>query len=231
MNVILDLLFPKSCVNCNKGGTYFCPKCVQTINQSELVCPMCERYSLGGITHPMCKRRWGMDGLWFLGVYEKPLKPAIQKLKYKWITDFAEILVNIMLEYWAKNPPLIFDHIKKDRGVGWLVIPVPLHKRRQNWRGFNQSALLGKLIAQKLGLNYKDCLLRIKHTKPQMSLKSEERHSNIRNAFILNQEYDVSNKKVLLIDDVWTTGSTLKECSAILKKSTVISVWGITIAR
>ena len=172
-----------------------------------------------------------MDGLWFLGVYDKPLKPAIQKLKYKWITELAGILTNIMIEYWAKNQPLILDQIKKDRGENWIVVPVPLHKRRQNWRGFNQSALLAKLLAHKLGLRYEDCLIRTKHTKPQMSLKSVDRKLNIRNAFVLNTKYDIQNSKVLLIDDVWTTGSTLKECTSILKRNKAKTVWGLTIAR
>lgn len=231
MNLILDLLFPKSCVSCNKYGTFFCQHCINEINQSELVCPMCERFSLGGLTHPICKRSWGMDGLWFLGIYEKPLKPAIHKLKYKWITELAEILINIMLEYWAKHQPLILDQIKKDRGENWIIVPVPLHKKRQNWRGFNQSALLAKLLAIKIGIKYEDCLIRTKHTKAQMSLKSEDRHTNIRNAFILNPKYSVKDKKILLIDDVWTTGSTLKECTSLLKRNGGKTVWGLTIAR
>ena len=164
-------------------------------------------------------------------MYDSPLKEAIQKLKYKFIDELAHTLVDIQIEYWAKYQPIILDQIKRDRGDNWLIIPVPLHKRRQNWRGFNQSALLAKLIAQQTGLQFADALIRTKHTKPQMSLKSAERHLNIRGIFSLKQGSEIKNKKILLIDDVWTTGSTLKECAAVLKRNGAKSVWGITIAR
>ncbi len=231
LEIILNILFPKSCIGCNKYGTYFCQNCISEIKQTDLVCPMCERPALGGLTHPVCKRRWGMDGLWSLGVYEKPLKQAIQKLKYKFIEELATNLIDIYIEYWARYNPMILDQIKKDRGVNWQIIPVPLHKRRQNWRGFNQSALLGKLLAQKIGLDYAELLLRTKNTKPQMSLKSADRHQNIRGVFALKVGIQIKDKRILLIDDVWTTGSTLKECTVVLKRNGAKSVWGITIAR
>ncbi len=192
---------------------------------------MCERFSLGGITHPICKRSWGVDGLWFLGVYDKPLKPAIQKLKYKWITELAEVLVTIMVEYWAVHSPVLLERIKKDGGESWIIVPVPLHKRRQNWRGFNQAALIAQILAKNIGLKYEDCLIRTKHTKPQMSLKSDDRKQNIRNAFSMNPKASIKEKSILLIDDVWTTGSTIKECSTVLKRNGAKLVWGITIAR
>lgn len=231
LSVVLDLIFPKSCANCGKGRSYFCSDCISQIMQTDLVCPQCERPSLGGFTHPVCKRSWGMDGLWSLGIYDKPLKQPIQKLKYKFIEELAENLIDLFLEYWARYQPLLLDQIKKDRGVDWILIPVPLHKRRQNWRGFNQSALLAKLLAQKIGLTYKDCLLRTKHTKPQMSLKSQDRHQNIHGVFALKEGSSVKDKKILLIDDVWTTGSTLKECTTVLKRNGSKLVWGLTIAR
>lgn len=231
MNFLLDFLFPKKCVSCNRVGELFCKSCIQEITQSDLVCPMCERPSLGGNTHPVCKRRWGMEGLWFLGIYDRPIRQAIQQLKYRWITALAEVLVDLLLEYWARYQPYLLDEIKKDHGQNWIIVPVPLHKYRQNMRGFNQSALLGKLIAQKLSIPFEDLLIRVKNTKPQFSLKSEDRRHNMRGAFQVRKESAVINKKILLIDDVWTTGSTLKECSAILKRNKAKTVWGITIAR
>jgi competence protein ComFC len=231
INLILDVLFPKTCAGCKKSGSFFCKTCISEITQTDLVCPMCERSSLGGITHPICKRGWGIDGLWSLGIYDHPLKQAIQKVKYKWITELATDLTDLLIEYWARFNPILIDQIKKDRGENWLIIPVPLHKKRQNMRGFNQASLLGKLIAQKLGLPFEDALIRVKNTKPQFSLKSEDRRHNIKGAFELKKDKDVKDKKVLLIDDVWTTGATLKECSAILKRNKAKLVWGITIAR
>jgi competence protein ComFC len=230
-NYLLDFIFPKHCVNCGKGGVYFCSICTSAIKQGELICSFCARPSLGGFTHPKCKRRYGLDGFWSLGLYKDPLRRAIQKLKYRWITDLSENLTDITLEYWAKNSPIILDQVKKSRGENWIVVPVPLHPSRQNWRGFNQSALLAKSFARKLGLEYSESLKRIKNTKPQVKLKADERKANIKNAFSLATNHSLHTTNVLLIDDVWTTGSTLKECCYVLKRNGVKSVWALTLAR
>lgn len=228
---LLDLLFPKTCVGCKKFGSYFCEDCTKEIKQTELVCPFCERASLGGVVHSVCKRKFGLDGLWSLGIYEGSLRTAIQKLKYKWVSEIAKELVDITIEYWAKNSPILLDKIKKDQGKSWVVTSVPLHKIRQNWRGFNQSELLAKLFASKLGLRYETTLKRIRNTTPQMKLQAHERKKNIRNAFSLNTYPLILNSNALLIDDVWTTGSTLKECCYVLKRGGAKTVWALTIAR
>lgn len=232
IRVILDFLFPKKCAGCSKTGSYLCADCVKEIKQTELVCPFCERPSLGGVVHPVCKRRFGLDGLWSLGIYEGSLRRAIQKLKYKWVSEVARDLVDVTIEYWAKNPPILLDRIKKDQGMSWIVSAVPLHASRQKWRGFNQSELLAKLLASKLGLKYADSLKRMRNTKPQMKLLAAERKQNIKNAFSL--EFPLRSSpfpNVLLIDDVWTTGSTLKECCYVLKRAGAKTVWALTIAK
>ena len=233
MNLILDLLFPKRCVGCGKFDTYFCHDCVRNIKQGDLVCPKCEKPAVGGQTHPICRRTYGLDGLWSLGVYQDSLRSAIKKLKYKWVKELAEVLVDITLEYWARYQPFVFDQIKKDCGKGWVIVPVPLFWWRENDRGYNQSAEIGKLLASKLGLGYAQLLKRTRHTKPQAKLKSKDRHQNIRNAFSIDSGVAVvpRNDKVLLIDDVWTTGSTLRECCYILKRNGAKKVWALTLAR
>lgn len=230
-SLILGTLFPKRCVGCRRSGTYFCPECVLNIKQGDLVCPFCERASIGGAVHPVCERRYGLDGLWSLGIYENPLRPAIQKIKYKGIRETGEILVNVILEYWAKSGCYLLDQIKKDQGQEWVVVPVPLHWTRKNARGFNQANLVGKLLAQKMGLEYAEILKRTKMTKSQVGLDSSERKQNIRNAFCLTNNQSRITNNILLIDDVWTTGSTLKECCYILKRNGVQKVWALTLAR
>ncbi len=228
---ILNFLFPKKCVGCNKIGNYFCPNCIPQIKQTDLVCPFCDRLSVGGVVHPVCKRKYGLDGLWSLGIYQDPLREAIQKLKYRWVTEVAETLVNITIEYWAKNQPFLLDQIKKSQGKDWVIVPVPLHKSRQNWRGFNQSALLAQSLAHKLGLGHQEMLIRVKKTKPQVSLKGYERQQNIKNAFALTTNDESLTDNYILIDDVWTTGSTLKECCLVLKRRGAKNVWALTLAR
>lgn len=228
---LLDLLFPKKCVGCNKTGAYFCSNCIQEIKQTELVCPHCERIGFGGMTHPVCKRRYNLDGLWSLGVYQDPLKKAIQKLKYKFIIEMAEIIIDVTIDYWVIYQPVLLEEIKKSRGSDWQVVPVPLHKKRQNWRGFNQSALIAQILAKKLDLKYSDCLIRTKNTQQQAKLASNMRHKNVKDAFAICPNYQLPASNYLLIDDVWTTGSTLKECCFVLKKNGAKKVWGLTLAR
>lgn len=197
--------------------------------QRDLICPKCERSSLGGQTHPACKNKFSLDGLWSLGAYQGPLKSAIQSLKYKFIKQLADILVDITIDYWQRHEPLLLEKIEKSKE--WVVTSVPLYWYRENKRGFNQSEVFGKLFAQRLGLEYKKFLKRIKYTEPQINLKEEDRVKNIKGAFSHNTKYLIPNTNVILIDDVWTTGSTLRECCYELKRAGAKKVWALTIAR
>ncbi|MBI2314705.1 ComF family protein [Candidatus Daviesbacteria bacterium] len=231
MNLLLDLLFPKKCVGCGKFDTHFCQDCVSNILQADLVCPSCEKLAIGGQTHPICKKRFGLDGLWSLGIYRGSLREAIKQLKYSRVQGLAETLVDILVEYWAKYQPFVLEQIKRNRGEGWVVIPVPLHWWRANNRGFNQSSLFGQMLSKKLGLDYCDSLKRIRYTSSQVGLKRGDRKNNVRDAFSLNTKYSIHNTNVLLIDDVWTTGSTLKECCYALKRAGAKKVWALTLAK
>lgn len=230
LNLLLDILFPKKCVGCRKNDTYFCEGCILSILQTDLFCPRCENKSIGGLTHPHCEETFGLDGLWSLGIYQGPLKRIIQKLKYEpsLAQDFAPILADILINYWQKFQPYIWQEVTK--GKAWTIIPVPLHWYKQNKRGFNQSDLIGKLLAKKLNLDYCTGLKRIHYTGSQVKLKRQQRKDNIKNAFSLNTKYHIQNTNVLLIDDVWTTGATLKECCLVLKQAGAKKVWAITIA-
>lgn len=230
MNLILDLFFPKKCVGCRKLDTYFCESCISNILQKDLVCPECERAALGGKTHSICRRKYGLDGLWSLGWYQGPLKQSIKQFKYQKVSNIAEALSNLIADYWTAFQPLIFDLIKENRKE-WGVTAVPLHWWRGNYRGFNQSSLIGQKLSKKLGLTFSDALKRSRYTKSQAALKSSARHQNIKAAFALaNSKQRIANS-ILLIDDVWTTGSTLRECCEVLKRNGAKSVWAVTLAR
>ncbi len=231
MSFLLDLLFPKKCVGCKKIGRYFCHSCISNIKQTDLVCPKCEKLAVGGQTHPVCRRKYGLDGLWSLGIYQEPLRSAIQQLKYRGVKDLAEVLAEITLEYWAKYQPFVLDQIIRDGGENWVVIPVPLHWWRDNKRGFNQSSLIGQILSKNLGLDFCEGLKRIRYTKSQVRLKGQQRKQNISGAFEISSNYELRTKNCLLIDDVWTTGSTMRECTYILKRAGAKKVWAITLAR
>ncbi|KPJ70345.1 hypothetical protein AMJ51_02210 [Microgenomates bacterium DG_75] len=224
--MLLDFLFPRRCLGCGQWGQYFCEKCINTLKQIEKqICPVCKKPAIGGKTHPRCQTKYSLDGLTSIFIYEGIIKEAIGKLKYKFITDLAEELIDLAL------PNIKSSTIYHKSAI---LIPVPLHPRRQRWRGFNQAELLGKMLADKFGWQVQtDILRRHKHTKPQIKLKGRERRKNIRGAFEINPnpKFKIINLKFIIFDDVWTTGSTLRECGQVLKRAGAKGVWGLTLAR
>lgn len=185
---------------------------------------------MGGEKHPLCGNAYSLDGLWSFGWYQGALKVAIKQFKYQWARNIAVSLAGLLIDYWFKFKPLIFQQIKGQKEK-WVIVPVPLHWWRSNERGFNQSAEIGQILSKKLGLDYAEALKRTRYTKPQVKLKGSARRQNIHNAFALSPNYQLPATNYLLIDDVWTTGSTLKECCYVLKKAGVQKVWAITLAR
>ncbi|OGD53451.1 hypothetical protein A3J78_00210 [Candidatus Beckwithbacteria bacterium RBG_13_35_6] len=226
-----NLIFPQKCLGCASWGEYLCSHCLNLIKVSNSrICPMCSMPSFGGLTHPRCYQAYGLDGLTAIFSYKGIVGKAITKLKYQFVTDLAETILEIFLSCCGEDKALV-KLINKDKTI---LIPVPLHRQRQIWRGFNQSELLGKMIAEKLGVGfYPNILIRIKKTAPQTKLKKKDRIKNIKGAFRLNKNLPTSHftSSILLFDDVWTTGSTLKECARVLKRNGFNKVWGLTLAR
>jgi len=115
-----------------------------------------------------------------------------------------------------------------------VLVPIPLYWQRKNWRGFNQAELLGQMIAKKLGISFlPDLLIRVRNTKEQTKLKKEKRQKNVLGAFKINHCSSVISHQssIILFDDVWTTGATIKECTKVLKRKGFKKVWGLTLAR
>src|SRR3989338_3950331 len=118
---LLDLLFPRRCVNCGKLGRYFCKNCLNKIQLFEKsICPICAKPAIDGATHPRCKTKYGIDGIFILSHYTGPLRQAIHLLKYKFVSDLSEELIDLLVKYC----PSIYS--KYD-----LLIPVPLHPKRE----------------------------------------------------------------------------------------------------
>jgi ComF family protein len=113
-----------------------------------------------------------------------------------------------------------------------LILPVPLHVKRLKERGFNQAILLGEIFSKKWKLALsRNNLKRIRWTEPQVNLGAAERAANVRGAFAITSEKEITGKRVILLDDVYTTGSTAKECSRVLMKAGAIAVAVLTVAR
>jgi len=185
---------------------------------------------MGGLTHDKCLTPQSLNGLTAIFSYKGLIKKAIKKLKYRFVSDLAEDLVELFLSFCGEDKT--FSRFCQEKNV--LFVPVPLHPKRKRWRGFNQAELLGKMIASNLGLTFlPDLLLRTKNTKPQTQLEKKEGKRNVRGAFKVSSNSKFLNlkPKILLFDDIWITGSTLRECGKVLKKTGVKKVWGLTLAR
>lgn len=218
----LDLFFPKRCVACKKFGAYFCKTCLNKVEfVQNPICPICQKQAIGGKTHPVCQTKYGLDGLAAGCFYKGPIRLAVKKVKYRFVHDIAAELCDLLVSnLWRFNLP---DNV--------ILVPVPLHWQRKNWRGFNQA----ELIAKKLNKNFKvavwDIILRTKNTKPQVELGRKERLKNVAGAFALGpSSHTLSGRNLLLVDDVYTSGATMKECAKILKRAHAKSVWAMTLA-
>jgi competence protein ComFC len=227
---ILDFLFPKRCVCCKKFGSYLCPNCFSSLAFIDtMVCTHCQRQAIGGLTHPVCKTRYSIDGVFPSLVYKGVVKKLVYVFKYPpYLTDLQSQLVDLLYEGIIQKEQ--FTRLL-DESV--FFVPIPLHETKFRKRGYNQSQLLAEGLAKRFDSPVVDCLKREKHTKTQVGLSKEDRKENIANAFSLKTE--ISNlaknyQHILLVDDVVTSGATLREAAKVLKKAGFKNVWGVTLA-
>ncbi|MDO8260457.1 MAG: ComF family protein, partial [Candidatus Magasanikbacteria bacterium] len=193
----LDFIFPKKCVSCGQFGSYICSVCLLKIELIvNPVCPVCQRQAIGGKTHPGCHNKYSLDGLVVGFRYRGPIKLAISRIKYRWIWDIAYTVIDLLSErIWKFSIPQEF-----------VLVPVPLHARRKNWRGFNQAELICQILAKKFECRTENLLKRQLETKTQVGLTRDERKKNIKNAFSVNFS-GVRGRTIILVDDVYTTGA------------------------
>ncbi len=218
---ILDLLYPKKCLNCGRAGDYLCRRCLKEIPWHETtICLVCGKRAIGGYSHPICLKKWGLDRAILLAHYQGPVRKLIQGLKYRRLTSESKLLVD-----------LIVSRLDKKELKGFVVTAVPLHFLRQIDRGFNQSELLARGLAGRLNLRYRDDLLyRQRKTKSQVTLSKLERSENVRHAFAADNREAIKGAKILIVDDVITSGVTVRECAKVLKRSGATEVWALALA-
>lgn len=221
---ILDFIFPKRCVGCGKLGAYFCPGCrarLRPVDINESICPMCERPAIDGVTHPRCKIRYGIDGLTSFFHYDGPVRAAVKAIKYRYVSDLAKEFVSLAS---------VLSLPRADS-----IIPIPLHQNRQMERGFNQAEKLAEVLASRLHIPIRtDILTRTRATVPQVSMNHrDDRLKNMRGVFAVHPGAapGFKDKDVLLFDDVFTTGATMREAANILKRAGIDKVWAVTMAR
>ena len=225
-NVLLDVLFPPLCLNCRENlddrNNLICQNCLGLIQfNNTLFCPVCRARLAEG------KRICHYDAGYFLaavGNYDDPvLQNLIHYFKYKSFKNLAPVLGEILIKY-IENCKLKIEN--------FIIVPVPLHKKRQRERGFNQAKLLAEIIAKNLNLELKDCLKRVKNTKPQSQLKDgEKRQSNVFNCFSAANPDSIKGKKIILVDDVFTSGATMNEAVKILKSNGAKRIIALVLAK
>jgi len=214
---IFDLLFPKFCLSCQREGNYLCEDCQSTLG----VLNTHQKHQ----THSPAG---GLKDLYFALPYQQPLiKNLIKLFKYQpFVKELVIPLTSLIITH--------FQLIEKSTAdfVNFILVPVPLERKKLKWRGFNQAEEIGKELANFFGIPLiTNCLIKIKETLPQVELSDEERRENIKGAFLVKDKELIKNKKILLVDDVYTTGATMEECARVLKKAGAKEVIGIVIAR
>jgi len=218
---LLDFIFPKRCVVCGKFGQYICHQDIKEIREREQFCPVCQKSAIGGTTHAKCVTKYSMYGLVCLFDYNKASRALIHELKYRFVKDLRETF-RILIR---KNKSLRQLDFKE-----FILIPTPLSTVRKRWRGFNQSEILGKEIAQILKIDFSQSYLyKKKDTKPQVTLLKLQRAKQMKDSFQTDKSL-VFGKNILLFDDVWTTGATMKSAAGELKRRGANKVWGLVFA-
>ena len=224
-NQFKDFLFPRTCFCCNSRieNGIICNLCESNLVRIQQICMKCgadnQEYDCR-----FCKKNdFTFNKARSVFHFEKNLQILIHNLKYDEMTKVAKFLGKYASDYLQKYKP--FSKID-------IIAPVPLHKVRKRDRGFNQAELLTREISHQMNwLHTPNLILRNRFTQTQTKLGRKDRHKNVYGAFILNSKYDVRNKNILIVDDVFTTGATVNSISTILKDNEARNVFVLTIAR
>lgn len=229
---MLDFIFPNVCTFCesaSKNGIV-CDTCLANIEfvKGRAVCQRCGIPFLAESTPDHLCGRCLQDEFYFfnkarsVAFYDGLLRDMLHKFKYQGKLSFGAVLSHILIH----NFPDDFDAVDE-------IVPVPLYIDRLRAREYNQSVILGSYLAKHLRVSFDPFILRrIRDTKPQFEIKGEdERRQNVKGAFSVVSSRKVRKKSILLIDDVFTTGSTINECARVLLGAGASQIQAVTLMR
>ncbi len=215
----LDLLFPPRCVGCRQMGTWICSSCLDRVGRRGPSCERCGRPPAPGLCRS-CREDWPLTGLQAPFFFEGVVQKAVHELKYRGRRVLAEPLGELLAAHLA--------------ALSWptsAIAPIPLHRERERARGYNQAVLLARALSAQCGwplLN--GGLVRWRNTRPQVGLDGIARLENVRGAFRWESP-GPPPRRVLLLDDVCTTGATMEACAETLLSAGAEEVRGLALAR
>jgi ComF family protein len=224
---LIDTIFPPRCAGCKRSGTILCSSCMAKFGP--VIPSPCQRCGKAILEPDMaCKTCHNgperLNGLFGVSGYEEPLRSCIHGLKYEGNVRLAEPLGLLLAQRFVRT------RLEAD-----AIIAVPLHKDRQQERGYNHAQLLAEVCARQVGVPFHEHIL-VKHraTLPQVGLSMKERHLNIAGSFLCAPTYATGalvGRIIVIIDDVATTGATLEACAAPLFTAGAREVRGLVLAR
>ncbi len=217
-----DLLFPPTCASCRTAGSLWCAACRAAVEPVEP--PWCEKCGEPRTPSGLCSKCQAqplrIEYIRSVAIFQGPLREAIHRFKYERLASLADPFGELLADYWCTH----------QFTADWLM-PVPLHPSRERDRGYNQSNLLAQRLAVRVGVPVMSKgLRRTRRTAVQMELNAAQRHETVAGAFACT-DTRVRGKRVVVIDDVCTTGATLDACAAALLKTGAAAVMGLTLAR
>jgi competence protein ComFC len=232
---LIELFFPSFCLGCGQEGTFLCYDCRSILEISHYQYCLCNKDPLRLLpdsttgTCARCKDK-KLSGLYAALPYkERALtRKLIHQFKYDpYLKSLAKDLAEILIEHFVlirKNTDQIWENS--------ILVPVPMEMSKMKRRGYNQAEELAKELSLivKVPVVSKN-LVKIKKTEAQMKLSAKDRSENVKDAFAIKNPAEFAGKKIFLVDDVYTTGSTTQECARVLRDAGAKKVWGVTIAR
>ncbi len=228
IRAFLDLLYPavpKCCICGRKGAAAACETCMASLDYLQgVTCLHCGKQLNEQYIDNICPDCKGgcfyYDRAFSCFAYKGMGRELIYKFKYEGKTQLSRVIAGLMQER------LINEGLKID-----AIVPVPMHENNLKERGFNQSYLISRELAARLGKPVADCLKRTRETQKQYNLDKTQRYLNIIGAFSGKLLYNIDKyKSILLVDDIYTTGSTVNECSKVLKGLGATNIYVITAA-
>jgi len=218
----IDLLFPPKCGGCQTAGSLWCNACRAAVKPIKP--PWCEKCGEPFVTDQLCANCRAhplqIEKIRSVALFEGVLRQAIHRFKYERLAGLAAPFGELLADYWCAE----------QLAADWLI-PVPLHPSRERDRGYNQSELLARQLACRVNVPLSGKgLRRTRATAVQMTLNAVQRRENVAGAFEC-VEARVRGARVMVIDDVGTTGATLDACAQAVLKAGAVSVMGLTLAR